>query len=84
MKRYVSIALVIGVIVVAAVTISLIYLPPNKVPSTSSNSNTQTVQLTNQKPVSTNTSDLKQEGFELINHTPAKPGYAEITVYKIK
>ena len=42
MKRYVSIALVIGVIVVAAVTISLIYLPPNKVPSTSSNSNTQT------------------------------------------
>ena len=83
MKR-VIIASVIVVIIVAFV---FIYLSANKANKPLTNDNKapiQVTQLSNKTSANQNISDLEAPGFVMINHTPAKPGYASITVYRPK
>ncbi|MGI8834945.1 MAG: hypothetical protein ACR2IS_20225 [Nitrososphaeraceae archaeon] len=76
MKGRVLVGAVIGVIIVA--------LPLNKAPTTLTKDQIQIAELANKTSTNPSTSDLESEGFEIINHTPAKLGYAGITVYRMK
>ncbi len=87
MKR-VLIAAVIGVVIAAFV---FIYLPTNKAPKPLTNDSIPLAQLSNNTSANQNISNLESNisnleapGFVMINHTPAKTGYASITVYRPK